>query len=97
MLKITTETKTGMTKITLEGKLAGPWVNELALCWQAAAAQSPNSVQVNLASVTFIDEEGKALLMEMYRSGVELVANGCMNRCVIEKIISSVEERKRKI
>lgn len=97
MLKITTETKTGMTKITLEGKLAGPWVNELALCWQDAAAQSPNAVRVSLASVTFIDEEGKALLTKMYRNGVELVANGCMNQCIIEKIISPVEERKRKI
>lgn len=97
MLKITTETDPGRARIILEGKLAGPWVNELALSWQAAAAQSPNSVQVNLASVTFIDEEGKALLMKMYRSRVELVANGCMNQCIIEKIISSVEERKRKI
>lgn len=89
MLKITTQKKDGVTNITLEGKLAGPWVKELALIWQMAGTKPQDIVCVNLSAVTFIDPEGKNLLISMHRSGIELVATGCLNRCIVEEIASS--------
>ena len=39
-----------------------------------------------ICAVSFIDERGKALLAEMHRGGAELVAEGCMNRAIVEEI-----------
>jgi hypothetical protein len=49
-------------------------------------------MRVNLSAVTFIDEEGKVLLEKMYREGAELIAWGCLNRCIVEGIIRSQEK-----
>jgi hypothetical protein len=44
-------------------------------------------VGVMLKSVTFIDGAGKKLLAEMHQHGVELVAEGCMTKAIIETTI----------
>ncbi len=96
MLKITTQIETGVLLLTLEGKLAGPWVKELELCWRSAAStQQIHPVRVDLSSVTFIDEEGKELLRKMYREGAELVAAGCLNKCIVEGIMQSEPLKKK--
>ena len=79
MLRVSTKTEETGTVLLLEGRLAGPWVQELADCWQRAA-NSDRPLRVMVCGVTFIDDKGKALLAEMYRHGAELVAEGCMNR-----------------
>ena len=90
MLKITTQLETGILFFGLEGKLAGPWVKELELCWRSAAGTQKNHpVRVDLTSVAFIDEEGEELLEKMHGEGVEFVASGCMNKCIVEKIVQS--------
>jgi ABC-type transporter Mla MlaB component len=86
MLKITTQTDTAHTLLELEGKLAGPWVRELEDCWRKAG-NSERSVRVMLCAVTFIDDKGIALLAHMYQHGAELVAEGCMNKAIVEQIM----------
>ncbi len=86
----------------LEGRLVGPWAKEFESYWRSLGAQQKsNAVRVDLSSVTFIDEEGKELLGNMYREGVELVATGCLNKFIVEGIIRSekkedAEETKKK-
>lgn len=92
MLKITMQVAAGGMTFALEGKLAGPWVKELELCWRSAAGtQQIYPVRVDLSSVTFIDEEGKELLKKMYQEGAKLVATGCLNKCIAEGIMHSEE------
>ncbi len=92
MLKITMQIAAGVMTFELEGKLAGPWVKELELCWRSAAGtQQLYPVRVDLSSVTFIDEDGKDLLDRMYREGAKLVATGCLNKCIVEGIMHSEE------
>ena len=86
MLKITTRTDPTGTNFELEGRLAGPWVQELEGCWREAAGTT-RSVRVLLCGVTFIDDKGRGLLVEMHREGAELVAEGCMNKAIVEDII----------
>jgi hypothetical protein len=86
MLKITTRTDPTGTSFELEGRLAGPWVQELEGCWREAA-NSERPIRVLLCAVTFIDDKGRELLVEMYRGGAELVAEGCMNKAIVEEII----------
>lgn len=95
MLKITIQRKVGGTTLAVEGKLAGPWVKELESCWRSAAsAHQMHPVRVDLSSVTFIDEDGNDLLKKMYREGAELVASGCLNRCIVERIMQSGSSRE---
>jgi anti-anti-sigma regulatory factor len=94
MLKITTKTESDVLFLELEGKLAGPWVKELERCWHpGVGTQQTHPVRVDLSSVTFIDEAGKDLLKKMYREGVELIASGCMNKCIVEGIMQSEEKK----
>jgi STAS domain-containing protein len=94
MLKINMKIEAGVMTFELAGRLAGPWVKEFELSWRSAAStQRIYPVRVDLSSVTFIDEEGKELLGRMYQEGAELVAAGCMNKCIVEGIMRA-EERK---
>jgi len=94
MLKINMRIEVGVMDFELEGKLAGPWVKELELCWRSAVdTQQIYPVRVDLSSVTFIDEDGKTLLGRMYREGAKLVATGCLNKCIVEGIMHSEEKR----
>ena len=59
MLKVTTTNQNQTITLKLEGKLAGPWVQEVTRVW-ADTAQSPRSgYVVDLRSVTFIDSPGQ--------------------------------------
>jgi hypothetical protein len=95
MLKITTQTDATGTVLELEGRLAGPWVHELEGCWRKAAAVE-GTVRVMLCAVTFIDDQGRNLLAEMYQHGAELVAEGCMNKLIVEEITKDKLAGRRK-
>ena len=89
MLRITTEKKRGKTFLTVEGRLAGPWVAALEQCWRELHAASPRErFHVNLCAVSFIDAAGKALLMEIHRQGGQLVAEGCLNQAIVHEIVA---------
>jgi ABC-type transporter Mla MlaB component len=84
MLKITTRSDGSQTTLELEGRLAGPWVEELKACWQRAAGSG--RIKVILKQVSYVDSAGKTALAEMYRQGTELAAEGCMIKAIIEEI-----------
>jgi len=92
MLKITTRSDPTGIILELEGKLAGPWVQELEGCWREAS-DSERSVKVLLCAVTFIDDKGRDLLVEMYRRGAELVAEGCMNKAIVQDIMQEWDKK----
>lgn len=89
MLRITTHTEPEVITLELEGRLAGPWVEELKCCWESLAPRQQSRLLVDLTGVTFIDEEGKALLARLWRRGAELRAAGCLTKCIIEEITRS--------
>ncbi len=93
MLKVTRESQAGTVVIQVEGRLAGPWVEELERCWRSADTHQPPTVRVDLTAVSFIDEAGKDLLRTMYREHVELVAKGCFNSCLIQGIRHSEQNK----
>ena len=92
MLRITINDQAGVTSFVLEGKLVGPWVKELEQCWESALAADPaRSMLVNLAAVTFIDSEGRALLTRMRRQGVRLLSHGLLIDAIVAKIEAEEE------
>jgi anti-anti-sigma regulatory factor len=97
MLKITTRVTAGVVVFELAGKLSGLWVKELKCYWRSTAAtQGISAARVDLSAVTFIDQEGKNLLREMYREEVDLVATGCLNKCIVEGIMRSGSPKEKK-
>src|SRR5271157_1141910 len=90
MLRITTETKRGRLSLSVEGRLAGPWVAALEQCWRELLAASPSQkFSINLCGVSFIDNAGKVLLKEMHRLGGELIAEGCLNQAIVNEIVEA--------
>ena len=90
VLRITTCTNSGATRLVVEGKLAGACVGELEKCWrETASTKSSGSILVDLSSVTFVDAAGKQLLAGMHEQGIRFVASGLLAKCLIEEIKSS--------
>lgn len=87
MLKITGNTDSGALTIKLEGKLAGDWVQELRECWRQASSNCLGaSIRIDLAGVTWVSEEGRSLLVLMYRSGAELLSANLLTASIIAEI-----------
>lgn len=88
MLKITKHRDAGSKSVSLklEGRLAGPWVDELDACWRQMAANTQSHRMIDLTGVTFVDADGKALLTRLWQQGAELRAAGCLTRCIVEEI-----------
>src|SRR5437764_12495484 len=95
MLRISVTTRRGGATVTLEGRLAGPWVDELARCWTSVTAvRDAQSVRGELEAVTFIDSAGKALLPTMHEQGAALLASRCMTRAILEAFGTKHYERR---
>lgn len=90
MLRITTENKKGKLSLSVEGRLAGPWVGALEQCWRELLAVAPRQkFCINLCGVSYIDNAGKMLLREMHGLGGELIAEGCLNQAIVSEIVGS--------
>ena len=88
MLKITSQldpVREDMS-LVLEGRLAGPWVEELRIYCRRVLENHQRCTMIDLTGVTFVDTEGKALLAQLWQQGVELRASGCLTRCLVEDI-----------
>jgi hypothetical protein len=88
MLRITTEHRDRTVVLRLEGRLQGPWIDELRECWQRAREASGETVQIELVDVSLINEAGKALLTEMHRAGVEVLAHGPLTKAIRDEIVA---------
>jgi len=85
MIRITTHNEHAITRLFLEGKLAGEAVGEVERCWSAASANNA-AVSIDLTAVSFIDNTGKQLLTKMFEKGTRVVSKGLMAKCFIEEI-----------
>ncbi|TAM78711.1 MAG: hypothetical protein EPN47_20195 [Acidobacteria bacterium] len=86
MLKITYSDTPGSINVKLEGKLSGPWVDELERSWVEHLPHSSGNVLIDLSGVTYIDSEGKRLLSRMVEKGVCLEGTRLMTKYVIDEI-----------
>jgi len=67
MLRITIHETDDAMAITLEGRIAGPWVAELGRAWAEAAPRlSSRKLFLNLRNVTYVDRNGEQALRTIY-------------------------------
>ena len=75
MLKITLHDSAAELRFKLEGRLCGLWTGELRQCWRTAVSTTHGRpTVVDLSEVDFVAADGRALLEEMHREGVQLLA-----------------------
>jgi hypothetical protein len=87
MLRITVHKSPSSLTFQLEGRLAGPWVRELADCWQSIPAGRRKAfVRFDLTGVTYVDAAGKEFLAARHSEGAEFLARGCLMRAVVAEI-----------
>src|SRR5208337_2815124 len=87
MLRITTTNIDEKVTLKLEGKLSGPWVEELERCWRTSTNISgKRRLVVDLSGVTFVDPAGKKLLCSISSEGAQLVGSGLMPKSLIDEI-----------
>jgi len=86
MLKVTTTNKNQTVTLKLEGKLVGPWVQEVTRVWDDTTQSPRSGFVIDLRSVTFIDSPGRELLATMSRHGAQLIATDCLTRNIVDEI-----------
>jgi anti-anti-sigma regulatory factor len=90
MLRLRTHSSPGETLLVVEGRLAGPWVEELAQYWTKLRDEKhAEPIRVDLDAVTFVSVAGKALLARIHDDGAILSARACMTNAIIEEIVQS--------
>jgi hypothetical protein len=76
MLRIRTEEtqkRSGRwVRLMLEGKLTGPWVEELEKTWDRVSEEPAAAIKVDLCAVTSISRAGEKLLRRLETKGAEL-------------------------
>jgi hypothetical protein len=71
----------------LEGRIAGPWVEELYRAWiSLAPSLESKPLCVNLCEVTFVDSAGKRVLKDIWKNGVRFLADTPMTKHLVAEI-----------
>ena len=87
MLRIFIHDQVPMTSFVLQGKLIGPWVKELEKYWDwAQGTRASKPMLVDLADVSFIDADGRALLTRMREKGARLLSAGVLINAIVDEI-----------
>jgi len=82
--------------VKLEGSVKGPWVEELRKVWLTSTKMANGDpVSVDLGAVSFIDGEGRDLLLRMRREGVALNGGSSFLRHVLEDGKTNSEQRRK--
>jgi hypothetical protein len=68
MLRITIHDGAMAQTIQLEGKIAGPWVEEFGRTWHSLGGSlGSKELHLDLRGVGFVDAKGRQLLREIYQ------------------------------
>jgi outer membrane protein len=88
MMKATIERSGAETVVLVEGRIAGPWANELEQFWnELRASEGSRTITIELKDVTFIDEAGKNLLRRMAGEGATIRGGGCFIAAIVNSIL----------
>lgn len=87
-LRVTVHEQESLIKLTLEGRLAGPWVAELCKAWRETAPRlGTKKLLLNLNDLTFSNEEGKQVLREIVmQSGAEISSSTPLTKYLAQEI-----------
>jgi hypothetical protein len=96
MLRITTQEDEQAIEITLEGRIAGPWVAEISRAWMETAPRlASRKLSLDLRNVTYADALGKQALRHIHaQSGAELIVSTPWTQYLAEEIRNNSTSRE---
>ena len=87
MLRITVQQQVEPVTLLLEGKLAGPWVDELRAAWSSVRSSiREQRALIVLSELSSVDADGRSLLADIHSGGGVLVGSGLLARALIQEI-----------
>lgn len=86
MLRISVERQADTLSLVLEGRLVGPWVDELRRVSRELSASDGASLTVDLCGLTAMDARGQDLLDELRQAGATLRCTDVMNQYLVEQM-----------
>jgi RNA polymerase sigma-70 factor (ECF subfamily) len=92
MLRITRHELPPATVLTLEGRLAEPWVCELE---RVCRALHPQLVRLDLARVVFVDPRGIELVGRLLSEGVSIESSSAFVDELLKPALAEAEARQR--
>jgi anti-anti-sigma regulatory factor len=94
MLRITINESDDTMAICLEGRIAGPWAEELGRAWAEAAPRlSSRALSIDLTNVTYADRTGKQVLREIYSLATPmLIASSSWTHYLVQEITQTNSE-----
>jgi len=98
MLRITVQNGEKAQTIKLEGKVVGPWVEELErTCQSVVRSLGARELHLDLRGVGFVDAKGRGLLREMYlRTNARFLADSPLTRYFVEDAMRESEKNEHK-
>jgi len=98
MLKITIHESPEALTFQVEGKLIGDWAKELEQAWQVSySVRNRKALIVDLTETLHIDDEGKRVLIKLFRDGAFFKTSGTMTSCIVDEITGKSQKRPRRI
>jgi len=87
-LRITINQSEQGAVIKLEGRVAGPWVEELSRVWkEKAPLLASKKLSLDLRDITYSDPRGTQVLRDIYaESGAELLSGNPWTRFLAEEV-----------
>ena len=93
MLRIT-NTTTDKVLLKLEGRLVGPWVDELKkTVWQTNGWRQP--LEIDVVDLTFADEDGENALSWLHRMGARFQGKGPFSEFLFERLKIPLHSRQK--
>lgn len=86
-----TATTTDKVVLKLEGRLVGPWVDELRnTVWRTNGWRQP--LEIEVADLTFADEEGENTLSWLHRLGARFRGRGPFSGYLLDRLNIPLKE-----
>jgi hypothetical protein len=96
MLKISIIDRRSDRRLVVEGKLVGPWLEELRNTWRNAGKDlRGRKLVIDLSQATVIGQEGQDAILEMMNEGAKFACCGVLTRYVVKKLARRCHGRMR--
>ncbi len=98
MLRIAINDSASEQRWILQGRLAGPYVDELSSSWEKTRdGRQGRSCVVDLSDVTFIDKGGEEALRTMMKEGAGFIACSVCVKHILESLDRAIPSRHRRV
>jgi hypothetical protein len=98
MIKISTFDGRTQRRLVLEGKLVGPWADELRpACEKAKTDLGDRKLVIEVKNLTCINQAGENVLLDLMNEGVKFRGCGVFTRQMLKQIARRVDKNHKEM